>query len=57
MCSSDLVWVPLFMYQQATGANDWPFAAAISIVFMFAVLFVVVLINAAGRGRRALVHG
>src|SRR5437667_152170 len=52
-----LVWVPLFMYQQATGANDWPFAAAISIVFMFAVLFVVVLINAAGRGRRALVHG
>jgi len=52
-----LVWVPLFMYQQATGANDWPFAAAISIVFMFAVLFVVVLINAAGRSRRALVHG
>ena len=52
-----LVWVPLFMYQQATGANDWPFAAAIAIVFMLAVLFVVVLINAAGRGRRALVHG
>ena len=52
-----LIYVPLFMYQQATGANDWPFAAAIAIVFMFAVLFVVVLINTVGRSRRALVHG
>jgi putative spermidine/putrescine transport system permease protein len=51
-----LVYVPLFMYQQAAGANDWPFAAAIAIVFMVAVLFIVFLLNLAGRGRRAQLH-
>lgn len=51
-----LVYVPLFMYQQATGANDWPFAAAVSIVFLAAVLLVVGLLSAAGRSRRALIH-
>lgn len=51
-----LVYVPLFLYQQATGANDWPFAAAIAIVFMVAVLFIVFLLNLAGRGRRAQIH-
>ncbi|MBI3826816.1 MAG: ABC transporter permease [Candidatus Rokubacteria bacterium] len=52
-----LVYMPLFMYQQATGANDWPFAAAIAIVFMAAVLMIVALLSATGRSRRALVHG
>jgi putative spermidine/putrescine transport system permease protein len=37
--------MPLHIYQQAIGANNWPFAAAISVIFMFAVLIVVFLLN------------
>ena len=40
-----LVYMPLHIYQQAIGANNWPFAAAISIIFMVAVLCVVALLN------------
>jgi putative spermidine/putrescine transport system permease protein len=40
-----LVYMPLHIYQQAIGANNWPFAAAISIIFMAAVLCVVALLN------------
>jgi putative spermidine/putrescine transport system permease protein len=40
-----LVYMPLHIYQQAIGANNWPFAAAISVIFMFAVLIVVALLN------------
>ena len=51
-----LVWMPLFMYQQATGAQDWPFAAAAAILFMVAVLFVVFLLNVLARTRRAQIY-
>ena len=40
-----LAYMPLHIYQQAIGANNWPFAAAISVIFMFAVLIVVYLLN------------
>jgi putative spermidine/putrescine transport system permease protein len=40
-----LVYMPLHIYQQAIGANNWPFAATISVIFMFAVLCVVALLN------------
>ena len=40
-----LVYMPLHIYQQAIGANNWPFAAAISVIFMVAVLCVVALLN------------
>jgi putative spermidine/putrescine transport system permease protein len=40
-----LIYMPLHIYQQAIGANNWPFAAAVSIIFMFAVLIVVALLN------------
>jgi putative spermidine/putrescine transport system permease protein len=44
-----LVYMPLHIYQQAIGANNWPFAAAISVIFMLAVLVVVALLNALTR--------
>jgi putative spermidine/putrescine transport system permease protein len=40
-----LLYMPLHIYQQAIGANNWPFAAAISVIFMLAVLIVVYLLN------------
>jgi putative spermidine/putrescine transport system permease protein len=40
-----LIYMPLHIYSQAIGANNWPFAAAISVVFMFAVLAVVYILN------------
>jgi putative spermidine/putrescine transport system permease protein len=44
-----LIYMPLHIYQQAVGANNWPFAAAISVVFMIAVLIIVGLLGALGR--------
>jgi putative spermidine/putrescine transport system permease protein len=44
-----LVYMPLHIYQQAVGANNWPFAAAISTVFMVAVLIIVGILGALGR--------
>lgn len=44
-----LIYMPLHIYQQAVGANNWPFAAAISVIFMVAVLIVVGLMGAIGR--------
>jgi putative spermidine/putrescine transport system permease protein len=44
-----LVYMPLHIYQQAVGANNWPFAAAISVVFMVSVLIIVGLLGALGR--------
>ena len=44
-----LIYMPLHIYQQAIGANNWPFAAAISVIFMVAVLVAVALLNLIGR--------
>ena len=44
-----LIYMPLHIYQQAIGANNWPFAAAISVIFMIAVLVVVAAAQPAGR--------
>ena len=48
-----LVYMPLYIYQQAVGANDWPVAAAVSVIFMIAVLAVIFALNALGRMSRA----
>ena len=45
--------MPLHIYQQAIGANNWPFAAAISVVFTVAVMLVIYALNRAGRASRA----
>lgn len=50
-----LVYMPLHIYQQAIGANNWPFAAAISMVFMVAVLVVIFALDRLGRRSSAYV--
>jgi putative spermidine/putrescine transport system permease protein len=50
-----LIYMPLAIYQQAVGANNWPYAAALSIIFMIAVMAVVAVLNAIGR--RSETHG
>lgn len=52
-----LVYMPLYIYQQASGANNWPFAAAMSALLMISVLLVVYLLNLFGRTRAVLRHG
>lgn len=51
-----LIYMPLFIYQQATGAQNWPLAAAAAVVFMVSVLLVVYLLNLLGRTRRAQIY-
>ena len=51
-----LLYMPLFIYQQATGAQNWPLAGAASVVFMVSVLLVVYLLNLAGRTGRAQIY-
>ena len=52
-----LIYMPLHIYQQAVGANNWPFAATISVIFMVAVLAVVWLLNQLARASRGYAHG
>jgi putative spermidine/putrescine transport system permease protein len=40
-----LIYMPLHIYQQAIGANNWPFAAAVSVIFMVAVLAAIFLLS------------
>ena len=44
-----LLYMPMYLYQQASTLNNWPFAAAISIIFLVAVLFAVSIFNTLGR--------
>jgi putative spermidine/putrescine transport system permease protein len=52
-----LVYMPLAIYQQATGANNWPLAAAMSVIFMVAVLGVVYALGLVARTSRGQIHG
>jgi len=40
-----LIYMPLYMYQQAVGLQNWPFAAAVSIVFLVTILVIVYLVT------------
>jgi putative spermidine/putrescine transport system permease protein len=51
-----LIYMPLHIYQQAIGANNWPFAAAISVIFMAAVLAIVGVLGAIGRRSETYGH-
>ena len=51
-----MLFMPMYIYQQASTLSNWPFAAAISIIFLVAVLAVVSLFNALGRLTKGYVH-
>ncbi|GGF70180.1 ABC transporter permease [Azorhizobium oxalatiphilum] len=44
-----MLFMPMYIYQQASTLQNWPFAAAISIIFLVAVLAVVMVFNLLGR--------
>ena len=44
-----MLFMPMYLYQQASTLQNWPFAAAISFIFLIAVLGVITIINAVGR--------
>ena len=52
-----LIYMPLSIYQQAIGANNWPFAAAISVIFMVAVLVIVGILGALARRSETYAQG
>ena len=44
-----IILMPSYIYQQAVGVQDWPFSAALSLIFTVAVIGIVFLIGAASR--------
>ena len=44
-----IILMPSHIYQQAVGVQDWPFAAALSLVFTLAVTGIVFAIGALAR--------
>ena len=44
-----MLFMPMYLYQQASTLQNWPFAAAISIIFLLAVLAVVTVFGMLGR--------
>ena len=51
------MFMPFYMYQQAIQANDYPFAAAIAVVLLVAVLVIVTVVNTLARRSKGFVHG
>lgn len=51
-----LLYMPMYLYQQSSTLQNWPFAAAISIIFLIAVLAVVTVFNTLGRLSRGYVQ-
>jgi putative spermidine/putrescine transport system permease protein len=52
-----LLFMPLYIYQQGIQAQNWPFAAAISLVLPASVLAVAATLNAFGRLATGRLHG
>ena len=52
-----MLLMPAYIYQQTAAVQDWPFAAAISVIFLVAVLAVVTLFNLLGRLAQSVEHG
>jgi putative spermidine/putrescine transport system permease protein len=52
-----LLFMPLYIYQQGIQAQNWPFAAAISLVLLASVLAVAATLNVFGRLATGRLHG
>jgi len=44
-----IILMPSYIYQQSMGVQDWPFAAALSLIFTAAVIGIVAAIGALSR--------
>ncbi len=44
-----MLFMPMYLYQQASTLNNWPFAAAISFIFLVAVFAVITVFNMLGK--------
>jgi putative spermidine/putrescine transport system permease protein len=51
-----LIFMPLYIYQQGMQAQNWPFAAAISLMLLASVLAVAAALNAFGRFATGRLH-
>ncbi len=49
-----MLFMTMYIYQQASSLQNWPFASAISIIFLAAVLMVVWIFNRLGRLSRGM---
>ena len=54
---SRLIYMPMMIYQQALDLQNWPFAAAVSVIFMVSVLLVIMLLVTASRSRANQIYG
>lgn len=48
---SRLLYMPTIIFQQALDLQNWPFAAAVSVIFMASVLLVIMLLLGVSRSR------
>ena len=46
-----LIFMPVYIYQQAVVLQNWPFAAAVSVLFTVAVIGIVAGVNQLARNR------
>ena len=51
------LFMPMYIYQQASTLQNWPFAAAIAIIFLIAVLAGLTVFSLLGRLARGIAHG
>jgi putative spermidine/putrescine transport system permease protein len=54
---SRLQYMPMLIYQQAMDLQNWPFAAAVSVVFMASVLLIMGVLVALSRSRAMQLYG
>lgn len=54
---SRLLYMPMLIFQQAMDLQNWPFAAAVSVIFMASVLLIVAMLVALSRSRAARLYG
>lgn len=47
------IYMPLLIFQESMDLQNWPFAAALSVMFLFSVLLVVALLVMLGRASKA----